>query len=326
MAETIPTAMGAVVVESPRRARIEQVPTPSIGAAEVLIQVEGCGVCGSSLPVWEGRPWFRYPLAPGSPGHEGWGRIVRAGHAVEGFSLGDRVSFLSDRAFAEYAAAAVTTLCRLPPALAQLPFPGEAFGCMMNIFRRADIRAGQHVAIVGAGFLGAGLVALATKAGAKVVAISRRSWALELARKLGAQAAVPLEKDDAAVAQAVGEFCGGDGCERVIEAVGLQRALSVASQLVSTGGRLIIAGFHQDGPRQVDMQSWNWRGIDVINAHERNPARYVEGMRAAAEAAGSGRLEVTRLVSHRFSLAQAGAAFEALEQRPDGFLKAVLTS
>ena len=54
-------------------------------------------------------------------------------------------------------------------------------------------------------------------------------------------------------------------------------------------GRLVIAGYHQDGPRQVNMQLWNWRGIDVINAHERDPRRYVDGMRAAVDLDGGRR-------------------------------------
>lgn len=53
-------------------------------------------------------------------------------------------------------------------------------------------------------------------------------------------------------------------------------------------GRLIIAGYHQDGPRQVDMQQWNWRGLDVINAHERDPAVAARGLREAMSAVDSG--------------------------------------
>ena len=58
-------------------------------------------------------------------------------------------------------------------------------------------------------------------------------------------------------------------CKRVIEAAGAQATLGLAPALTGTYGRLIIAGYHQDGPRQVNVQLWNWRAIDVINAHER---------------------------------------------------------
>jgi threonine dehydrogenase-like Zn-dependent dehydrogenase len=86
-----------------------------------------------------------------------------------------------------------------------------------------------------------------------------------------------------------------------------------------------IAGFHQDGPRQVDMFLWNWRGLDVINAHDREPAAYVSGMAAAVDGILSGHLDPTPLYTHRVPLARAGEAFEALRTRPAGFIKAMVT-
>ena len=89
----------------------------------------------------------------------------------------------------------VAALVKLPEALAGKPFPGEPLGCAFNIFRRADVQAGQTVAIVGIGFLGAVLTRLATDAGARVIAISRRDESLELARRFGAEVTV-LEDPD----------------------------------------------------------------------------------------------------------------------------------
>ena len=84
-------------------------------------------------------------------------------------------------------------------------------------------------------------------------------------------------------------------CDRVIEATGLQEPLDLASRIVRERGRLIIAGYHQDGHRTVDMQLWNWKGLDVVNAHERERAAYVRGMRDAIDAVASGRLHVEKL-------------------------------
>jgi len=89
-------------------------------------------------------------------------------------------------------------------------------------------------------------------------------------------------------------------------------------------GRLVIAGFHQDGPRQVDMFLWNWRGLDVVNAHERDPSAYVAGMSAAVDRIASGRLAPEALYSHRIELANAGEAFALLADRPAGFIKALV--
>jgi threonine dehydrogenase-like Zn-dependent dehydrogenase len=110
----------------------------------------------------------------------------------------------------------------------------------------------------------------------------------------------------------------------VIEAVGKQWPLDLAGELVREGGKLIVAGYHQDGPRQVNMQMWNWRGLDVINAHERDPAVYIEGIRLAVDAVASGRLDPTPLYTHTFPLDQLDDALNATRDRPDGFLKALV--
>jgi hypothetical protein len=64
--------MRALVVAGPGRVRVDDAPLPAPGEGEVRIRLEGSGVCGSSLPVWSGRPWFSYPLEPGA-------RATRAG-------------------------------------------------------------------------------------------------------------------------------------------------------------------------------------------------------------------------------------------------------
>ena len=88
--------------------------------------------------------------------------------------------------------------------------------------------------------------------------------------------------------------------------------------------RLVIAGFHQDGPRQVDMFQWNWRGLDVVNAHERDRAVYVDGMAAAFDGVLARRLDPAKLYTHRLPLERAAEAFTLLAERPDGFVKALV--
>ena len=72
------------------------------------------------------------------------------------------------------------------------------------------------------------------------------------------------------------------------------------------------------------MQSWNWRGIDVINAHERDPAAYVEGMRLAVRALAAGDIDPAPLYTHTFPLEELGDALESASRRPDGFMKALV--
>src|SRR5690348_2284119 len=133
---------------------LETITLRAPGPGEACVRLEGCGVCGSNLPVWQGRPWFKYPLEAGTPGHEGWGVIESLGEGMQTFAVGDRVALLSGHAYAQHDFATAEALVKLPPQLSGKPFPGEPLACAMNIFRRSDIRAGQRVAIVGIGFLG----------------------------------------------------------------------------------------------------------------------------------------------------------------------------
>jgi len=309
----------AARIMAPRRAAIDEVFLPEPGPRQVRIRVEGCGLCGSNLAVWQGRPWFDYPFPPGAPGHEGWGAIEAVGAEVKDVTPGARVAFLSERALAEFDLASMDALVPIP---AQAPaFPGEALGCAVNIMRRSDIEPQHTVALIGVGFLGALLIQLARRRGARVIAFSRRPFALDIARRAGASAAIRLDGGDHAAAR-FREITGESTCERVIEAAGEQSALDLASALTGERGRLIIAGYHQDGARQVNMQLWNWRGIDVVNAHERDPRVYLDGMRAAARAVENGGLDPSFLLTHTFPLERIADAFRALEERPDGFLKA----
>lgn len=321
---SLPEKMRAAVLTAPKQFEIKSIALPVPGPEEILVRLEGCGVCGSNLPPYEGRPWFDYPRAPGDPGHEGWGEIVALGSNVTACRTGERVALLSYRAFADYDVANWRSAVRLPPPLEKKPVPGEALGCAMNVFRRADIHAGQKVAVVGIGFLGALLTGLAAQAGADVIAISRRSSALEIGRTMGAGHLIPMD-DHFGIIEQVKQLTDGRFCDRVIEAVGAQWPLDLAGELTRERGKLVIAGYHQDGLRQVNLQLWNWRGLDVINAHERDPGVYAEGMREAVEAIASGRINPAPLYTHAFPLEEINRAFETMASRPEGFLKALIT-
>ncbi|RST29507.1 L-iditol 2-dehydrogenase [Sphingomonas ginkgonis] len=313
----------AAVQTGPGRMDTRELELPEPGAGQVRVKIEGCGVCASNLTPWSGPEWMSFPGEPGGLGHEGWGTIEAVGEGVDGFAVGDRVAALSYHSYASHDLADADKIVKLPPELAGQPFPGEPLGCAFNIFRRADIHAGQTVAIVGIGFLGAILTRLATDAGARVIAISRRPFSLDVARQFGAAETIPME-DHHGIIERVKQLTAGKFCARVIEAVGKQWPLDLAAEITAERGKLIVAGYHQDGPRQVNMWLWNWRGIDVINAHERDPQAYVEGIREAVDAVASGRLDPSPLYTHSYRLEELGQALNDTRDRPDGFLKAIV--
>lgn len=315
--------MHAAVVTGPGTLHVESHPLPKPGPGQVRIRLEGCGVCASNLGPWAGPDWMKFPTEPGGLGHEGWGTIEAVGEGVGDLAVGDRVAALSYHSYATHDVAQADAVVKLPPELADMPFPGEPLGCAMNIFKRAEISAGQTVAIVGVGFLGALLTQLAVAAGARVIAIARRPFALDLAARLGAAETIAMD-DHWKIIERVKQLTGGQFCDRVIEAVGKQWPLDLAAELARERGRLVIAGYHQDGPRQVNMQMWNWRGLDVINAHERDPAIYLQGIRDAIAAVVDGRLDPIPLYTHHYPLSELDTALNATRDRPDGFLKALV--
>jgi len=315
--------MCAAQIDNPGMASVISVPIPEPGKGEVRIRLEGSGVCASNIPVWEGRKWFTYPIEAGNPGHEGWGKIDALGEDVEGLDVGQRVACLSYNAYAEYDIAKAEAVVKLPSFLNGKPFPGEPLGCAMNIFNRSDIRKGQKVAIVGAGFLGALLVQLAKSAGAEVIAISKRDFSLQTAIQEGADHAILMDNHCMIVEQ-VKELTNGQFCERVIEVTGKEWPLNLSIELTAERGKLIVAGFHQDGMRQVNVQMLNWRGIDMINAHERDPQQYIQGIRNAIKAIETRQMNPFPLFTHTFPIKRINEAFNCLKERPDGFIKALI--
>jgi threonine dehydrogenase-like Zn-dependent dehydrogenase len=313
----------SAVLEAPGKIRLRRERVPPPAPTQIRVRLEGCGVCGSSLPVWEGRPWFEYPRLAGSPGHEPWGMIEAVGDDVADFRPGDRVAMLAEQAFAEVVLAEASHAVRLPAQLDGQDFPGEALACAMNIIRRSDLLPAEGTVIIGAGFLGCVLTRLASIAGARVIAISRRPYSLEAAAAMGAEHTLVLD-DHQRIIDEVREISRGMMCPRVIEATGHQWPLDLAGELCAEGGRLVIAGYHQDGPRQVNMQLWNWRGLEVTNAHERDPATYVEGMNQAVRAVLSGELDPALLYTHRFQIDELPDAFDLLRDRRGNFIKALI--
>jgi 2-desacetyl-2-hydroxyethyl bacteriochlorophyllide A dehydrogenase len=310
--------MRAAILTAPRTFEVRDVPRPDPGPGQLRLRIEGSGVCGSNLDPWEGRSWFRYPFEPGAGGHEGWGVVDAVPDGERGFVRGERVVALSSRAFAEYDVVPVGSVVRLPSAIDGRPCPGEALGCALGVFRKSRITAGERVAVLGVGFLGALLIQLAVRRGARVVALSRRGFSLDVARRMGAAETIPL--DEHADLTALGPL------DCVIEATGRQGPLDLSARLLREGGRLVIAGYHQDGPRRVDLQLWNWRALEIVNAHERDVPTNVGSMAAAVDLVASGQLDPAPLYTHAFSLEEIGQAFRHLSERPDGFLKAMIVT
>jgi NADPH:quinone reductase len=317
--------MQSATLVEPRQFKLDSMEPPAPGEGEVLLRVLGCGVCGSDMGPWKGYPGLSYPMQPGAPGHEVFGRVEAVGAGVEGIAPGDPVTALSYRAYAGYDLARAGDVVPLPSGLAGRAVLGEPMACAVNITKRWGVAEGDVVVLLGTGFLGALLLQLLRVPGgpkpSRVLAVSRRKLPGDLADRLGIDEMLTYEDD---VRGRVGELTGGRMADVVVEATGKQEPLDLGADLTRVRGRLVIAGYHQDGPRTVNMQLWNWRGIDVVNAHERDPEVYTRGMREGVRLLAEGALDLDPLITHTFPLSEINRAFRTAEERPQGFLKSVV--
>lgn len=304
--------MRAALLVAPRTVELIESAVPTLSADEALVRVRACGVCGSDQNAWRGVEGTSYPLPPGAPGHEIDGEVVSLGDRGGVLSIGGRVTGLAQNGYAEMVVARADELLAVPDHVGKAPLLGEPLACAANIVRRAG--TAPRVAIVGFGYLAA-LVAQLGPENVSWVAISQREESRTLALRLGAEAAYGLDDVPASA---------WESFPLVIEAAGTQRTLDLATWLVATRGRLVIAGYHADGPRTVDVRTWNWKGIDVVNAHERAPEAYLRGLREGLAILDQRRIDLAPLVTHRFPLERLADALGAAERRPPGFVKAVV--
>jgi threonine dehydrogenase-like Zn-dependent dehydrogenase len=296
----------------PGRGRVVEVDAPELGPGEALVRVDAAGVCASDLPVWSRRQ-ARYPVALG---HEPVGEVVATGSGVD-LAVGTTVTGRVMKSFADHAVADAGDLVTVPSGVPVDVALGEPLGCVAEAWRRTTVALGDRVAIVGLGFMGMCMLQmLARSAQASLVAFELRSDARADAADLGADAALhPDAVDDDPTLR--------DAFDVVVEATGVQAGLDLATRLVRPHGTLSVLGYHQ-GPRTVDMASWNVKALDVVNAHVRDRGLLRDATRRALAMVAAGRLDVPRLITHRFPLTAVDEAFAVLRDRPDGFIKAIV--
>jgi threonine dehydrogenase-like Zn-dependent dehydrogenase len=244
------------------------------------------------------------------------------GSEVHELKPGDRIASLAGNGFAEYDVVDAGAALLLPPQLNGVPFCAAPLAGAMDVFERSRIVAGQVVAIVGIGFLGAVLVQLAAFAGARVIALSRRPFSLTIAREMGAASLVqigPLQ----AVVDEVAQQTSGRFCGTVLEATGAPDALTLASRLTGARGTLVIAGRHQ-ARREVDVGLWQERALTIVAANESASTDRLSAARSAVSAMLAGELELTGLYTNTYSLEGLGEALELASRRPLGFVKALV--
>lgn len=313
--------MRTAVLTAPRTFAIEDHPVRELKRDEVLIQVATCGICTGELERWADEANKNLPARIG---HEVAGTIVAVGDEVTSVRPGDQVAAINDReGFAEFCVTAADRVAKLPTGLDLRIALGEPLACAVNAARRIRPDYMDTVVMVGSGFMGLLLMqCLKARSPRQFIAIDTRDEAVERAKALGADIALNATKVN--VKEAVAELTGGTGADIVIEASGTQAGLSVVGDLIRIRGHLVIYGYHQGAPRQVNMQQWNYKGLDITNAHERDYRVYVAGMKAGLDLVARGQIRLSELITHRYSLGQINDGFALAHSKAPGYVKATV--
>lgn len=337
--------MKAALYTGDKRLQICDVPTPEIGAADVLVKVAACGVCHTDLHYTDhGTPTAKKP--PLILGHEISGTIELAGASVKSLKTGDAVLIPAvltcgscsqcrngrenicenmtmlgnhmDGGFAEFVRVPAKDLCKLP---AELPLQdaciiADALTTPYHaVINRARVRPGETVVVIGCGGVGVNAVQLAASIGALVVAVDIDDAKLETAKRLGASLAVNSKSPDAA--KEIRKLAGG-GADVVFEIVGRPVTQDLALSVVRTGGRVLFVGY---SPEPATLQSGKimFRELDVIGSLGCRPVDYPK----VIELVRQKKVQLSPLISSRFPLDRVNDAFDAL--RSGTVLRTIVT-
>ena len=339
--------MKSLKLYGPRDLRVTEEPMPRPQPGEVLLRIRSVTICHSDLHWYEyGRIGNTVSDKAHVLGHEFCGEVVEVTPGVETVKPGDLVAV--DPAVScghcRYCKEGNPNLCAnllfagIPPVDGALqeymtykphflyPLPAtfsaddgavlEPLGVAIHAWDLAGLRVGETVAIVGCGPIGLLLVQLAHIAGAaQVLAVEPLAYRRELAADLGA---IPLSPDDDLVAIAA-EYTCGHGADAAIEAAGALAAQEEAAQMVKRGGTVVLIGIPPEDRLIMTHHLVRRKGL-TVKLCRRMKLVYPRAITLAKR----GMVDLGSMVTHRFSLEQADAAFRMVRDYSDGVIKAAV--
>ncbi len=314
------TSRYAELVEPGKFAIKEETLTPT--DEQLLIRITHCGICQYDGVYYKGI----VGQTPMSIGHEPVGVIEAVGRKVQGFEPGDRVTGLYAylRAFATYGLAEPHQLLKLPDHVPSEQALGEPLKCIGTILRAAPPEFGDHVLVMGCGFMG--LLVLAGLVGrgvASLIAVDIREDRLALAKEIGATHT--LNAGDPDFLAKVAEITQGHGTDVVFELTSNAEPVELAAKTMRRHrARYVLAGWHGQ-PGTYTLRNWTTRGAIILSAHPGFSLDEFEDMRRAMAGLARGVFPMGRLITHRFTLDEIQTAFEIAMTGADGYIKGVIT-
>ncbi len=349
--------MKAAIFAEPGRIVLDQKAVPDVGATDALIRVTTTTICGTDVHILKGE----YPVAKGlTVGHEPVGIIEKLGSAVTGYVEGQRVIAGAITPSGQSYAALCGCLSQDGPGTAHgfRPMGGWRFGntidgcqaeyvlvpdAMANLSpipdnlsdeqvlmcpdimstgfagaERGKVRIGDTVAVFALGPIGLCAVAGAKLMGAtKIIGVDTVPARMEAARRFGADHAVDFSTTDP-VAEIM-RLTDGRGVDVAIEALGTQDTFQSGLRVLRPGGTLSSLGvYSSDLIIPADAFSAGLGDNKIVTSLCPGGK---ERMRRLMAVISSGRVDLSAMVTHRFSLDQIEEAYELFANQRDGVLK-----
>ena len=318
---------------------VRDMPRPTIGPDEVLVEVETCGICGSEIHIYHNQVSYRLQ-PPLILGHEFAGLIVERGEAVRGFQVGDRVTaethayvcghcrfcragdynvcpqrrsfgFTANGAFARYVAVRQAILHHVPAnvSLEQAALTEPLCVAYNALVEKSRLCPGDLVAVLGPGPIGLFCVQVARLLGAGTIVVSGTAQdreRLELARTLGADLVVNAQEDDPV--RRVLDLSQGVGADLVVDAAGPPATLRQSLAMVRRNGQITKIGW---GPEPVNLSLDPI--IEKVVTLQGSFSHTWQTWERCLALMAQGRLQTAPLISARWPLHRWREAFEAIE-------------
>jgi L-iditol 2-dehydrogenase len=340
----------AALLTGIRSVEIEDIPEPEAAKpSEVILQVDAVGVCGSDIHYYKmGRIGPQLVDFPMTLGHECAGTVISAGDAIKNVRAGQRVAVdpLMPCSRCDQCLGGRPHTCRnqkfmgcpgqAPGALVErLKLPAECCFALSDSMsmeqaamveplsiglyarRLAPLVPGSTIGILGVGPIGC-CVLLACRATGeyRTYVTDLLDYRLDLARACGADWTGNPKSTDIAAAISKLE---PSGLDVAFECAGQQEALDMALELLKPGGTLLVVGIPEVDRVSFDIHLLRRKELTIKNVRRQNNC-----MAPAIDLISSGAVNVDRLVTHRFPLAQTKTALDLLENYHDGVMKAIV--
>ena len=351
--EQTTSTMRALVFRGPNQIGLETIPVPRAATGEAVIRITLTTICGTDLHILKGE----YPVKPGlTIGHEPVGIIHELGEGVTGYKIGDRVLVgaitpcgqcnfcLSGNwsqcggpiggwkfgntipgAQAEYLRVpnAQANLAKIPDELTdeQVVLLTDIASTGISAAESADLQIGATVAVFAQGPIGLCATAGAKLKGASlIIGIESDPVRMEMAKRMGADVVLDYTQGDV-VGQIQG-LTGGRGVDVAIEALGTQSTFENALRVLRPGGTLSSLGVYS-GKLSVPLEAFA-AGLGDHKVVTTLCPGGKERMRRLIELVRHGRLDLTPLLTHTFSLESITEAYRVFGGREAGVIKVAI--